>query len=180
MTGRMIIFVGPSGVGKDSVIAALLRKRPEIAWVKRAITRSHDDGSEPQTLMTEDEFRDAKASEAFCMTWQSHGLHYGVPRTVLDQLAMGQDMVANLSRTMLPEARRVFSDMVVFNVTASADTLRVRLEQRGRETPEGIAARLGRADAEIPQGVGVINVSNDGALEDTLAVVLGHLYPEKV
>ena len=180
MTGRLIAVVGPSGVGKDSVMTALAERRPSIELVRRVITRAPGLGGEDYTPVTEDSFAELLAADAFCLHWAAHGLLYGIPATVRDQLAGGTDLLVNLSRSVLPEMKRAFANSAILSLTATPETLARRLQGRGRETPDSIAKRLERSALGIPEGVLVIEISNDGSLDETVAAALNALYPVKV
>ncbi len=180
MTGRLIAVVGPSGVGKDSVMSALAARRPSIELVRRVITRDPGLGGEDYEPVTEDRFAELLAADAFCLHWAAHGLLYGIPATVRDRLAEGTDLLVNLSRSVLPEMKRSFPTSAILSLTATPETLARRLQGRGRETPESIAKRLERSALGIPEGVPVIEISNDGSLAETVEDALDALYPVKV
>lgn len=177
--GRLIAVVGPSGVGKDSLMAALAAARPGLHPVRRWITRPAEAGGEPHFALTVPEFEAKAAAGAFCLHWRAHGLHYGIPCDVLERVQRGEDALANLSRGALGDAARVFPAMTVLNITASADVLHRRLAGRGRESVDEIAARLTRA-ASIPDGLDVADIDNNGTLEAAVAQALDALYPVKV
>lgn len=182
MSGRLIAVVGPSGVGKDSVIAGLAAARPDWAVVRRGITRPADDGAETHLPMTPEEFDAAADGGAFCLAWSAHGLRYGIPAEALDAVRAGGTRIANLSRAVLPDAARAFPSMAVLHVTASAPVLARRLAARGRETEAQIALRLDRADRPLPalpEGVQVVELCNDGPLADSVARALVLLQPER-
>ena len=65
MTGRFIAIVGASGVGKDSVMAALAASDPRLRLVRRVITRPSAAGGEDFDGVTEDAFH-ARAGPALC------------------------------------------------------------------------------------------------------------------
>ncbi len=180
MSGRLIAVVGPSGVGKDSLIAGLAAARPELIRVRRVITRPAEMGGEPFEGVSEAEFARRAAAGAFCLAWDAHGLSYGIPTDVRVHVAGGADAVANLSRAVLGQAMRLFPGIVVLRVSASADTLAARLAARGRETAEGIRRRLARPEPVLPEGLALRDVSNDGTLDAAVAEALAALYPERV
>lgn len=180
MAGRLIAIVGPSGVGKDSVMEALASAHPRLGLVKRVITRPEGLGGEDYEPVSATEFENRKARGAFALDWPAHGLLYGIPRAVHDDLAKGHDLLVNLSRAVLPAAQKAFPDLVTLRLTASDATLRARLSGRGRETAEDIEQRLKRADFPMPAGVTYTDLSNDGALDATIAAALAVLYTEDV
>lgn len=166
--GRLIAVVGPSGVGKDSIIAGVLAAVPQLLPVKRTITRASELGGEDYESVSEEAFKVAVANDAFCLHWQAHGLYYGIPASVLTDVESGQHCVVNLSRAVLIEAAKKFSRFIVIHVTATSETLARRLRQRGRESEEQILARLRRSDFPLPTGLNVYPLSNDGELNETI------------
>ncbi len=175
--GRLIAVVGPSGVGKDSVMRGIHDALPSMHLVRRVITRAPELGGEVYDSVSVDEFHEMAENGAFAVHWGAHGLHYGIPVTVKYQLNKGTDCLANFSRTALKEATEVFARVVVLNITASAETLAARLEERGRESEDEIAKRLAQADKPLPQGLEVIHLSNDGSLFQTVARATSLLHP---
>ncbi|MEM9429130.1 MAG: phosphonate metabolism protein/1,5-bisphosphokinase (PRPP-forming) PhnN [Pseudomonadota bacterium] len=178
MSGRLIAVVGPSGVGKDTVMAGLVRRRPDLHLVRRVITRPEALGGEPFVGVDTAEFARRRDAGAFALHWEAHGLAYGIPAAVDAVLRSGQDALVNLSRGKLLEADRRFQGLVVLSLTAKRETLAARLSARGRESDEDIARRLDRAEAPLPEGLTILSIANDDALEDTLSAALAALYPE--
>ncbi len=176
MAAKVVGVVGPSGVGKDSVMEAMSALRNDIRLVRRVITRPAGAGGEKSIGATEAEFDDRIAQGHFQLWWAAHGLRYGVPRAAIE--APGASVVlVNLSRSVLDEARAAFDDFAVLSLTAKTETLAARLAARGRETSAEIVARLERAGSMQPQGADVIEVANDGPLGDTVQRALAALQP---
>lgn len=178
MPGRIFAVVGPSGAGKDTLIAAARRARPDLHIVRRVITRPAEAGGEPYEGVTPEDFARRKAEGAFVLDWEAHGLCYGIPVSVETAMSEGRDVIFNGSRAMLGAAWEVFPGLTVVHVTASIPVLADRLAQRGRETKDEIARRLTRASYEIPYGIGVRVVENNGRLDDAVAAFLDALQPE--
>lgn len=178
--GRLIAVVGPSGVGKDSVMAGMIAACPDMRLVRRSITRAPDLGGEDYDALTPDAFDAAAKRGAFCVHWSAHGLSYGIPADVLTDVQRGKDCLANFSRSALEQANAIFPNLTVLNITASPATLAKRLAGRGRETEAEIAARLAQADKALPSGLNVVTITNDGALEATIAQALAALQPARV
>ncbi len=77
--GRLFIVVGPSGAGKDTLIAGAKVLRPDLHWARRVITRAEVAGGEPFEGVSLEEFNTRRDAGEFALHWQAHGLSYGVP-----------------------------------------------------------------------------------------------------
>lgn len=148
--GRFIAVVGPSGVGKDSVMAGMLARDPALVVARRIITRPADAVGEDFDAVDAVEFERRQARGDFVLHWQAHGLRYGIPADVSAQMAEGRDILANLSRSVLAEAKTRFARLCVLSLTAAPEVLERRLRARERETDAQIEGRLARADFAIP------------------------------
>lgn len=180
MAGRFIAVVGPSGVGKDSLMEGLCTMRPDLHRVRRVITRSPELGGEDYEHVSESLFAARAAGGDFALHWKAHGLSYGIPNAVCEVLAKGQDALANLSRGVLQAAYDAFDDLVVLHVTASPKILARRLAQRGRERGHEIDRRLARPEPVMPVGLKTITIDNSGPLAEAVAAAVAALYPERV
>lgn len=167
--GTMVVVVGPSGAGKDSVMSYAQRHfadEARVQFVRRVITRPADAGGEAHEAIDADGFRQRAAAGAFAVSWDAHGLSYGIPRKTLDHLGQGVTLVANGSRSALPAFAEVYPRLKVVLVTARPDILAARLAARGRESTEAIARRLDRAAPEIVVTADTVIIDNSGALEE--------------
>ena len=178
--GRLIAVVGPSGVGKDSVMAGIQGSLPGIHLVRRVITRKPGLGGEDYDAVSDAAFANLIENGAFAVHWKAHGLSYGVPITVKYQLNKGTDCLVNFSRSALEQAAKIFPNFAVLNITAIPETLAHRLAMRGRETEDEIIKRLEQSDKPLPEGLDVIDISNDGPLLGTVARACALLQPVKV
>lgn len=170
--GRLFAIVGPSGVGKDTVMDAVCAARPDILRARRVITRPAEAGGEVFEGVDESEFARRVAAGDFALTWGAHGLYYGIPRGIEDAMSGGRPVIFNGSRAVLPAAKLRYPDMVVILLTADPDTLADRLSERGRESAADIRNRLARASLTLPEGLDAVEICNDGPLDDTVAQVL--------
>jgi ribose 1,5-bisphosphokinase len=181
MTGRgtLILVVGPSGVGKDSILAGAavrLRDEPRVVFARRIITRPSEAGGEVHVAVSPAEFARRRDAGELMLQWSAHGLDYGLPEEFALALAAGQSIVANVSRGVVAEARQRLAPTLVIAITASPETLAARLAERGRESADDISSRLQRAGAAVEADV---VIDNDGPLEAAVerfvAVVRGAL-----
>ena len=176
----VIAIVGPSGVGKDSVIEALAARVPGIHRVRRVITRPEGEQGEDFDRVSVERFQQMVAQGAFALHWPAHGLFYGVPMAIEELRQQADAVLVNLSRSVLLQAQEVFGDLVVISLTATPEVLAHRLSARGRESTAEQARRLTRAKANLPKGlVRVIEIDNSGSLESTIDTILNHLQPER-
>lgn len=171
--GRLTLVVGPSGVGKDSLMGAAqqaLDGDPTIVFPRRMITRAPDLGGEDYIAIDEVSFDVMRRNGEFALYWLAHGLHYGVPIAIEADLQAGRQVVVNVSRAIITEARRAYPGLQVVAVTAPPALLRQRLEARGRENPAEIAQRLARAAAfDLGGEADVFELRNDGPLDQGVA-----------
>ena len=167
MSGTFVAVVGPSGVGKDSLIA-FARDRLEasgrVVFVKRVVTREAHGGSEDHDSMDVEAFAEAEAAGQFALNWDAHGLRYGLPIALENELAAGKAVVANLSRAVIPALMQRYPETVVVSVIAEREVIAQRLANRGRETSESIQRRLDRSVGDrMPTST--IRLDNSGALD---------------
>ncbi len=145
----LVLVVGPSGAGKDTVIAgakAALGADPRFHFVRRVVTRAVGDGGEEHEVMTEKAFLARRAAGGFALHWHAHGLYYGIPNDIERDLAESRIAVVNISRALITDAAQRFPVRVI-EITAPAELLARRLAARGREDAVDMARRLGRSIA---------------------------------
>ena len=161
-SGRLFTIVGPSGCGKDSILNALQPRLPSLKVAKRVITRPKNGGDEDHVYLCQRLFDRAAQDGSFLFKWHAHGLSYGVPTSILDDLKSGHDVLFNGSRHALADMQIEFPDLTVIWVTVSIDILASRLANRGRETDKAIKNRLERYAPSPPKNA--IIIDNSGAL----------------
>jgi ribose 1,5-bisphosphokinase len=178
--GRLFAVVGPSGAGKDTLLAAAAAARSGLVVARRVITRPEAAGGEPFEGVDAAAFAARAARGEFALTWAAHGLDYGIPATIDADLAAGRDVAFNGSRAVLAEAAARYPGLGVIHVTAPVPVLAARLAARGRESEGDIAARLARAGFALPPGLDVRVVDNGGTVEAGIAAFLAALAGEAV
>ena len=165
---RLLVVVGPSGAGKDSVLRAW-RERVHghgVHFARRIITRPPE-ASEAHESVSEGEFGAMRAKGHLATWWHANGLLYGVGWSELEPLRRGRWVVLNGSRAHLPVLRAQAPRMHAVEITASAEVRAQRLQARAREDSAGIARRLGR---ELPADVAV-SLRNDHSLDATVVAL---------
>jgi len=166
---KLYYLVGPSGAGKDSLLAAVREQAAVTSGLRiarRYITRPSRAGDEPHIEVAAAECERARRDGKYLFAWESHGYGYAVGRQVLDWLADGDDVIVNGSRAYLETARAIYPSLLPIWITISENLLPQRLTVRGRETAAQIEARLCRNRELEDRYRGVYPcIRNDGSLE---------------
>jgi ribose 1,5-bisphosphokinase len=164
--GAFVAIGGPSGVGKDTLIRYAreqLSRDTRFLFVRRTITRAPGDPSEDNHSVDEAEFQRLSDSGAFALSWSAHGLRYGLPIEIDDAIADGRVVVANISRTILHEAKARYRRVVPIAISADPATVKARLVGRGREDAVTIRQRAERTVAPINEDW--LELRNNGSIE---------------
>jgi ribose 1,5-bisphosphokinase len=162
--GRLILVVGPSGAGKDTLLGlakAACADDPNIVFPRRVITRAAS-SSEDNEEVSPDGFQKALGRGDYAIHWEAHGHCYALSRTMDDELRAGRTVIANVSRTVIGAMRRAYRDVVVVSITAPPNVLAERLAMRGRSSDGKIEHRLGRTveDTSAAPDVTIVNVDS--------------------
>jgi phosphonate metabolism protein PhnN/1,5-bisphosphokinase (PRPP-forming) len=168
----LVLVVGPSGAGKDTLLGmakAALAPDPRFRFVRRVITRPAEAGGEDHEAISDSGF----AARSFALQWLAHGLYYGIPMDITEDLAQGRVVVANVSRGVIAQAADRYPTSVV-QITAPPHILAQRLAARGRETDDDVSRRLARS-VSIPTRIPVDIIVNDRPLEEAAARFIGRL-----
>ncbi|MGB6394742.1 MAG: phosphonate metabolism protein/1,5-bisphosphokinase (PRPP-forming) PhnN [Bradyrhizobium sp.] len=162
--GRLVLVVGPSGAGKDTLLGlakAACADDADIVFPRRAITRAAT-ASEDNEQLSPGAFRDAVERGAFAVNWEAHGHCYALRSAIDDDIRAGRTVIANVSRTVIGALRRAYLDVMVIAITAPPEILAERLASRGRGSDGRIEQRLGRTvdDASATPDVTIVNMSS--------------------
>jgi ribose 1,5-bisphosphokinase len=163
--GALVVVVGPSGAGKDSLIdgaRAMLSENPRFFFPRRVITRTADRSEDHESITAQD-FASAEQRGEFFLSWSAHGLSYGIPAEVAERLRDGQVVVCNVSRTVIEAARQRSTQAFVVLVTAPAVLRAERLAARRRELT--IGERLDRTVADFDAANADFELENSTTIE---------------
>lgn len=172
--GRLVLVVGPSGAGKDTLIRAArddLAGDPGFVFPRRVVTRPPSDAEDNDHADSET-FGCIAEAGGFAMRWRAHGLDYGVPAAIDDALRAGLTVVCNVSRTVVAAQRARYADTLVVEVTAPASVLAERLARRGRAEDGDIAGRVARAAAGAERVRADVTIVNTGPLDEAAEAFL--------
>jgi ribose 1,5-bisphosphokinase len=165
--GRLILVVGPSGAGKDTLLGlarAACAEDRSVVFPRRVVTREAS-AFEDNAQVSFEMFQHARACGEFAVHWEAHGHGYGLTRAIDDDLRAGRTVVANGSRTVIDAARRAYANVTVVSITAPPEILQQRLAARARGSDGQIEQRLGRT-VDDPAAVPDLTIVNVGAAED--------------
>jgi ribose 1,5-bisphosphokinase len=162
--GRLVLVVGPSGAGKDTLLGlarAVCAGDRDVVFPRRVVTREAS-RFEDNEQMSLEAFRQARSRGDFAMHWEAHGHCYGLPRAIDDDISAGRTVVANVSRAVVDAMRRAYGAVTVVSVTAPPEILAERLAARARGSDGQVAERLRRAadDAVAAPDVTIVNVGD--------------------
>jgi ribose 1,5-bisphosphokinase len=145
--GRLVLVVGPSGAGKDTLInGARLQcaNEPALVFPRRIVTRPSSAHEEHDTLDL-DSFNRALADGRFALWWEAHGHRYGVPISIDDDVRCGRTVVCNVSRAIVDHVRRRYAFVSVVLITAPRRILMQRLQTRERQSDGNLIGRVARS-----------------------------------
>jgi guanylate kinase len=178
--GNLFIVCAPSGAGKTSLVAELLKREPgmrlSISYTTRAPRAGEQDGREYHFVDT-GRFEAMIAAGDFLEHAKVHGNYYGTSRVWIErEIAGDHDVLLEIDWQGARQVRALFPSLLgMFILPPSIAELRRRLLGRGKDTPETIERRLAGAREEISHVLEfeyiIVNDRFDRALEEMLAVV---------
>jgi len=152
--GKLIVLTGPSGVGKGTLMNAILQRYPELHYSVSATTRSPRPGEvngKNYHFITRSEFENLVTQGEFLEWAEFAGNCYGTPReAVLNHIQSGKLVVLEIELEGARQIRHSFpSALSIFILPPSFAELEKRIRGRGQDAQEAISRRLNRAEEEI-------------------------------
>lgn len=162
MKTKIILIVGASGVGKDSLIKEAKKDlKKEFNFVKRYITRKPDK-NEKNYFLENCAFELLKDNDYFISSWEAHENFYGISKNSIKNRLN----IISISRSKISDFEKNFKNVYVINITLNKEELKNRLIKRGRETLEEIQKRLDRSYDKI-EAKNLINFENDKSFQES-------------
>jgi guanylate kinase len=180
MSGNLFIVCAPSGAGKTTLVAALLKADPGIRLSISHTTRKPRAGEvngRDYHFIDEKEFLKMASAGAFLESALVHGNHYGTSQPwILDQRAAGADILLEIDWQGAAQVRSLMPDAIgIFILPPSFEALVSRLNTRAQDPPDVIARRIAAAREEISHvsefNYVIINDKFDEAVLDLRSIV---------
>lgn len=180
--GTLYVISAPSGAGKTSLVAEMLRNDEKLGVSVSHTTRPMREGEQHGVnyhFVSRDEFEAMIGRGDFLEHADVFGNYYGTSQVwVRETLAKGRDVILEIDWQGAEQVRRLIPECVgIFIVPPSPEVLRERLTGRGTDAPEVVDRRLREAAEECSHAVEfdylVVNDDFGAALQDLLAIVRG-------
>jgi guanylate kinase len=155
--GKGILFVvsAPSGAGKTTLVRKVISQLSGVSLSVSCTTRAPRPGEQEGVdyfFVTRDEFNAMERKGMFIEWARVHGDLYGTPRTNLERLRLGEDLVLEIDTQGARKIKEAFKDgVLIFILPPSLEILKERIKARGGDAEEAIQARLHNAQKELDQ-----------------------------
>lgn len=153
---KILIITAPSGAGKTSITHHLMGNFPQLAFSVSAATRqargNEKDGKDYYFISLEDFKQKIQHNEFIEWEMVYEGKYYGTLKTELQRIwSNNQIPVLDIDVKGAIHVKQQFPDtaLTIFIEPPSVEVLKARLQSRGTETEESLAARVNKASYEI-------------------------------
>ncbi|HLP88513.1 MAG TPA: guanylate kinase [Nostocaceae cyanobacterium] len=173
--GKLIVLTGPSGVGKGTLMQALLQRHPDLYYSVSMTTRSPRPGEvdgKNYYFISRSQFEQLVAQGEFLEWAEFAGNYYGTPReAVLNYIQSGKLIILEIELKGARQIRASFPGAIsIFILPPSFAELEKRIRGRDQDSEEAIARRLQRAEEEIQAAnefdIQIVNDDFETALQE--------------
>jgi len=162
MKTKIILIVGPSGVGKDTLLRYAKEKlSTKYNFVERYITRKPD-SNESNFYIDEYAFEILKHNSYFISSWNAHENSYGIAKKFI----LNGVNIVSISRSKIKDFEKNYDSVYTINISISKESLKERLLLRGRENIDEIEKRLSRTYSKI-DATNLIEFDNSTSLDES-------------
>lgn len=181
--GVLIVFSGPSGAGKDTVLKELMAGEPNIVLSISATTRAPREGEQDGKdyfFLTRPQFEEMIQQGEMLEHAEYCDNYYGTPRRPVEEaLAQGKDVILEIEVAGASQIIRSCPGCVsIFLMPPSLEVLENRLRRRQTDSEEAIQKRLAKAKEEMGHASAyshvVVNNELDKAVAEVAAILRSH------
>ena len=151
MNSLIIVVSGPGGVGKSTIVEALVR-RDDRLWLSRSWTtreRRPGEAEDAYVFVTREQFQQRIANNGFLEWTEFIGNMYGTPNP---EAPIGRDIVLEIEVDGASQVKKMHPDAVLlFVLPPTREEQRARLQGRG-DVEQKVEQRLQKAEDEEPIG----------------------------
>lgn len=151
MSSLIIVVSGPGGVGKSTIVEALVQ-RDDRLWLSRSWTtreRRPGEAEDAYVFVTREQFQQRIADNGFLEWTEFIGNMYGTPNP---EAPAGRDIVLEIEVDGANQVKKMHPDaMLLFVLPPTREEQRARLQGRG-DVEQKVEQRLRKAEDEEPIG----------------------------
>mgnify|MGYP006290572415 FL=1 len=179
--GILFVLSGPSGVGKGTVLDALMNDFSEVEYSVSATTRNSRKGEvdgEDYFFISEEKFKKMKKNNQFIESAKVHNNYYGTPKKYVDKtLAKGKDIILEIDIQGARQVKKKYPEAVfIFLKPPSIEELENRLSKRNTENKKSKKIRLKNAKKEINEiseyDYNILNDEVENAVEKLRKIII--------
>jgi guanylate kinase len=179
---NLIVFTGPSGVGKGTVLRELLSRHSELNLSISATTRPPRPGEvdgQQYYFMKRAQFEAMVAQDEFLEWAEFAGNLYGTPRNpVVEKITSGQRVILEIELEGARQVRKTAPEALqIFIKPPSLNELENRLRSRAQDSEEAITRRLERAKVELASEAEFDICITNEVMESTVMALEEILFP---
>ena len=174
---KLIIITGPSGVGKGTVVKAILKKDINIWLSISATTRKPRNGEEDGKdyyFLTKKKFKEMINNEMFLEWAEFAGNYYGTPKNKINEkIKHGNKVILEIEVEGACQVRSKFPNIIsIFLLPPNKKELEKRIRNRGTDSEKSILNRLERADFEMSSAKDFDYVLKNNEIDKTVDDIL--------